>query len=297
MASGRPSLHRYRVKYPPKLQQFLMVWSQPCWSCSVRYGPRSLQGLWLCCIGSLVARGCYIPPPVREYSVLRDITSCTYIDRAESSRPRDPPPQHAHAGPGRQACLVSTPEALVSTLQQADSNSGHDATVLACSRLPAKEICFGGHKRQRTSYIFARLPASRLRHSSPHPTTKSASCIEVHKAAVICIPAEENLLGCSPGDVTCGCKEHPRPSSSEKASSREQRLSVTSAGEMSGSSVVVGRALLDFSLHGTFPEEDVSSLRVTPNDLGPAIAALAAARRELEVGIRCLSSAISHERR
>ena len=60
-------------------------------------------------------------------------------------------------------------------------------------------------------------------------------------------------------------------------------MATAAAAEMGGSAGIVGRALVDFSLHGTFPEEDVSSLRVAPDDLGPAITALAAARKALEV--------------
>lgn len=48
-------------------------------------------------------------------------------------------------------------------------------------------------------------------------------------------------------------------------------------------SVAVGQALVDFALHGGFPEEDVSTRRVGVQDFGPALEALAAAKAKLEV--------------
>ncbi|KAI0166757.1 hypothetical protein GGR52DRAFT_555418 [Hypoxylon sp. FL1284] len=47
----------------------------------------------------------------------------------------------------------------------------------------------------------------------------------------------------------------------------------------------VGHALVEFSLHGTFPEEDVSSRRISVQDLAPARESLAAAKAELESDI------------
>jgi centromere/kinetochore protein ZW10 len=46
----------------------------------------------------------------------------------------------------------------------------------------------------------------------------------------------------------------------------------------------VGRALVDFALHGGFPEENVSTRRVGIKDFGPALEALAAAKSKLEAG-------------
>ena len=46
----------------------------------------------------------------------------------------------------------------------------------------------------------------------------------------------------------------------------------------------VGRALVDFALNGAFPEEPLSSGRITLQELGPALEALAKAKSGLEVG-------------
>ncbi|KAK8135647.1 hypothetical protein PG984_003587 [Apiospora sp. TS-2023a] len=45
---------------------------------------------------------------------------------------------------------------------------------------------------------------------------------------------------------------------------------------------LVGQALVDFALHGNFPEDAISSKRVEKEDFGPALAALAAAKSKLE---------------
>jgi len=45
----------------------------------------------------------------------------------------------------------------------------------------------------------------------------------------------------------------------------------------------VGRALVDFTIDGAFPEEDVSSLRLSSEELSPAVKALAEAKSKLEV--------------
>ncbi|KAL7625179.1 ribosome biogenesis protein ytm1 [Parahypoxylon ruwenzoriense] len=47
----------------------------------------------------------------------------------------------------------------------------------------------------------------------------------------------------------------------------------------------VGHALVEFSLHGIFPEEDVSSRQVSVRDLAPALKSLASARSKLESDI------------
>ncbi|KAI0834607.1 Centromere/kinetochore Zw10-domain-containing protein [Hypoxylon sp. FL0890] len=44
----------------------------------------------------------------------------------------------------------------------------------------------------------------------------------------------------------------------------------------------IGHALVEFSLYGIFPEEDISSRRVSVQDLGPALNSLAAAKAKLE---------------
>lgn len=49
----------------------------------------------------------------------------------------------------------------------------------------------------------------------------------------------------------------------------------------------VAQALVDFSLHSSFPEEDVSALNVGPGELPVAIKALANAKSKLEV-CQCL---------
>lgn len=45
----------------------------------------------------------------------------------------------------------------------------------------------------------------------------------------------------------------------------------------------VGRALVDFTTNGAFPEDDVSSLKLSSEELSPAIKALAEAKSQLEV--------------
>lgn len=45
----------------------------------------------------------------------------------------------------------------------------------------------------------------------------------------------------------------------------------------------VGKALVDFTTNGAFPEEDVSSLKLTSEELCPAVQALAEAKSKLEV--------------
>ncbi|KAI2621775.1 hypothetical protein GGR54DRAFT_599777 [Hypoxylon sp. NC1633] len=47
----------------------------------------------------------------------------------------------------------------------------------------------------------------------------------------------------------------------------------------------VGYALVDFSLHGIFPDEDISSHKISVQDLGPALGSLAKARTNLEADI------------
>ena len=48
-------------------------------------------------------------------------------------------------------------------------------------------------------------------------------------------------------------------------------------------SAQIARALVDFSVDGAFPEENVSLLAVTAEELAPAINALATAKSRLEV--------------
>lgn len=45
----------------------------------------------------------------------------------------------------------------------------------------------------------------------------------------------------------------------------------------------IGHALVEFSLHGIFPEEEVSSRQISGRDLAPALEALVTAKRKLEV--------------
>lgn len=45
----------------------------------------------------------------------------------------------------------------------------------------------------------------------------------------------------------------------------------------------VGQALVDFTINGAFPEEDVSSLKLSAQELSPAVEALAEAKSKLEV--------------
>ncbi|KAI0398329.1 hypothetical protein F5Y17DRAFT_411927 [Xylariaceae sp. FL0594] len=51
----------------------------------------------------------------------------------------------------------------------------------------------------------------------------------------------------------------------------------------------VGHALVEFSLHGLFPEEDVSSTRILADNLAPALQALAAAKSQLEADIHTIN--------
>lgn len=53
----------------------------------------------------------------------------------------------------------------------------------------------------------------------------------------------------------------------------------------------VGRALVEFALRGSFPDEDVSSRSVGTQAFGPALESLAAARSKVEV---CTSD-MSHQ--
>jgi centromere/kinetochore protein ZW10 len=45
----------------------------------------------------------------------------------------------------------------------------------------------------------------------------------------------------------------------------------------------IGHALVEFSLYGIFPEEDVSSTKINVGHLAPALGSLAAAKSKLEV--------------
>lgn len=47
--------------------------------------------------------------------------------------------------------------------------------------------------------------------------------------------------------------------------------------------VKIGQALVDFSLYGTFPEEDISSRHIAVKDVATALEFLAAAKFKLEV--------------
>ncbi|KAI0490577.1 hypothetical protein F4859DRAFT_12755 [Xylaria cf. heliscus] len=51
----------------------------------------------------------------------------------------------------------------------------------------------------------------------------------------------------------------------------------------------IGRALVEFSLHGLFPEEDVSSSRIDVGHLAPALDSLAAAKAKLEAEIHIIN--------
>lgn len=53
----------------------------------------------------------------------------------------------------------------------------------------------------------------------------------------------------------------------------------------------VAQALVAFSLHGSFPDEDVSSLQIRPEELPSAIQALAETKAKLEVCLRFLTVA------
>lgn len=50
-----------------------------------------------------------------------------------------------------------------------------------------------------------------------------------------------------------------------------------------GETGALGQALIDFTINGRFPEEDVSSLKLSSEELPPAIQALAEAKSSLEV--------------
>lgn len=54
---------------------------------------------------------------------------------------------------------------------------------------------------------------------------------------------------------------------------------------MSGQGIkgTLGQALVEFTTHGVFPEEDVSSLKLSPEELPQAIEALAQAKSNLKV--------------
>ncbi|KAJ2994452.1 hypothetical protein NUW58_g1553 [Xylaria curta] len=51
----------------------------------------------------------------------------------------------------------------------------------------------------------------------------------------------------------------------------------------------VGRALVGFSLHGTFPEEDISSSHIEVSHFAPALESLAAAKSKLEADIHAIN--------
>ncbi|KAK8101904.1 centromere kinetochore protein [Apiospora kogelbergensis] len=52
---------------------------------------------------------------------------------------------------------------------------------------------------------------------------------------------------------------------------------------------LVGQALVDFALHGNFPEDAISSKRVDQQDFGPALAALAVAKSKLEAEVHTIN--------
>ncbi|KAK8032099.1 hypothetical protein PG990_001833 [Apiospora arundinis] len=52
---------------------------------------------------------------------------------------------------------------------------------------------------------------------------------------------------------------------------------------------LVGQALVDFALHGNFPEDTISSKRVDQRDFGPALEALAAAKSKLEAEVHTIN--------
>ncbi|KAH6643252.1 hypothetical protein BKA67DRAFT_632655 [Truncatella angustata] len=54
-------------------------------------------------------------------------------------------------------------------------------------------------------------------------------------------------------------------------------------------SAVIGRALVDFALQGSFPEEHVSSRNVAPEHFAPALESLAAAKAKLESDIHLIN--------
>ncbi|KAI1753550.1 hypothetical protein F4782DRAFT_80741 [Xylaria castorea] len=51
----------------------------------------------------------------------------------------------------------------------------------------------------------------------------------------------------------------------------------------------IGHALVEFSLHGLFPEEDISSSRIEVSHLAPALDSLAAAKEKLEADIHVIN--------
>lgn len=55
----------------------------------------------------------------------------------------------------------------------------------------------------------------------------------------------------------------------------------------------IGQALVDFSLHGIFPDEDISSRRISAQDLAPALASLETAKIKLEVFQMAISFALT----
>ncbi|KAK8856774.1 Centromere/kinetochore Zw10-domain-containing protein [Apiospora arundinis] len=52
---------------------------------------------------------------------------------------------------------------------------------------------------------------------------------------------------------------------------------------------LVGQALVDFALHGNFPEDTISSKRVDQRDFAPALEALAAAKSKLEAEVHTIN--------
>ncbi|KAK7966402.1 uncharacterized protein PG986_000679 [Apiospora aurea] len=52
---------------------------------------------------------------------------------------------------------------------------------------------------------------------------------------------------------------------------------------------LVGQALVDFALHGNFPEDAISSKRVEKEDFGPALEALTAAKAKLEAEVHTIN--------
>ncbi|KAL1852015.1 ribosome biogenesis protein ytm1 [Diaporthe australafricana] len=57
----------------------------------------------------------------------------------------------------------------------------------------------------------------------------------------------------------------------------------------------VGQALVDFTFNGAFPEEDVSSLKLSAQELSPAVQALAEAKSRLEESIKSEIHSINEE--
>jgi centromere/kinetochore protein ZW10 len=56
-----------------------------------------------------------------------------------------------------------------------------------------------------------------------------------------------------------------------------------------GQEATLGKALVDFALHGAFPEGDASSLAIRPEELPAAIEALAEAKAKLEARVPSLT--------